>query len=131
MFESSSHQSYYNPELAIDHSSNALVNAEYWNGECGLDCWRINGVYVKQTSDGLVTVERKYGQEEFVLKTSPSNGKARLQSSFMYVTASLGAEAHLFARSNDRRIHYNGRSFVVRNAGHSAGFDERASLRIW
>ena len=44
-----------------------------------------------------------------------------LQSSFLYLTASIGEEAHVFIKSNDRRIHYNGTAFVVRNAGHSAG----------
>ena len=33
----------------------------------------------------------------------------------------MGDEAHVFIKSNERRIHYNGTAFVVRNAGHSAG----------
>ena len=53
------------------------------------------------------SVERRLGQELFTMKTSPSNGKARLQSSFLYVTASLGEESHLFIKSNDRRIHHS------------------------
>ncbi len=77
------------------------------------------------------SVERKHGCELFTLKTSPSNGKARMQSSFLYLTASMGEESHIFVKSNDRRLHYNGHAFVVRNAGHSAGFDESGMLRIW
>jgi hypothetical protein len=49
----------------------------------------------------------------------------------VYATASLGDESHLFVKSNDRRLHYNGKAFVIRNAGHSAGFDEKGQLRIW
>ena len=76
-------------------------------------------------------VERLYGDEKFVMKLSPGNGKLRFQSSFVYITASVGEEAHLFVKSNERRIHYNGKSFVVSNAGHSAGFDEKGLLKIW
>ena len=49
------------------------------------------------------------------------------------VTASLGDESHMFLRSKDRRLHYNGNTgvFIVRNAGHSAGFDEDGELRIF
>ena len=77
------------------------------------------------------SVERKIGDEVFVLKSSPNNGKVRLQSSFFYVTASEGEDAHLFIKSNDRRIHHDGGVFAVRNAGHSAGFDEQGKLKIW
>ena len=76
------------------------------------------------------SVERRLGTEQFILKTSPANGKAKLQSSFMYLTASLGNEAHLFVKSHERRLHYSN-AFVVRNGGHSAGFDETGMLRIW
>ena len=86
---------------------------------------------ILQTADGLVTVDRQHGNEKFSLRTSPSNGKVRLGSSFLYLTASMGDEAHVFIKSNERRIHYNGQAFVVRNAGHSAGFDESGLLRIW
>ena len=57
----------------------------------------------------------------------------KVNSWFLQMTASLGAESHLFLRSNDRRFHYSGETkvFTVRNAGHSAGFDEEGSLRIF
>lgn len=117
---------------SVDKSIQDLENAAYWRTEgTNLDCWVFDNVKITQTPDGLVTVERRYGEEVFTLKTSPSNGKARLQSSFMYLTASMGEESHIFVKSNDRRIHYNGKAFVVRNAGHSAGFDEDGQLRIW
>jgi hypothetical protein len=109
-----------------------LEEADYWRTEgTDLDCWIINSVKITQTRDGLVSVERKHGEELFTIKTSPSNGKARLHSSFMSIPASMGEESHLFVKSNDRRIHYNGKAFVVRNAGHSAGFDDDGQLRIW
>jgi len=117
---------------AINKCVRDLEAAEYWRtSDNELDCWMINNISVKQTTDGLVTVERKHGNEVFNLRTSPSNGKVRLQSSFIYLTASMGDEAHIFVKSNDRRIHYNGAAFVARNAGHSAGFDETGLLRIW
>jgi len=121
-----------NPTWSVEKSIRDLEAAAYWRTEgTNLDCWVFDQVKITQTQDGLVSVERKYGEELFVLKASPNNGKARLQSSFMYLTASMGEESHLFVKSNDRRIHYNGKAFVVRNAGHSAGFDEEGKLRIW
>lgn len=120
-----------NPTWSVEKSIRDLEAANYWRTEADLDCWVFDQVKVTQTQDGLVSVERKYGEEVFILKASPNNGKARLQSSFMYLTASMGEESHLFVKSNDRRIHYNGKAFVVRNAGHSAGFDEEGRLRIW
>ena len=51
------------------------------------------------------SVERKYGNELFTLKTSPSNGKTRMSSSFLYTTASIGPDSHLFVKSNNKRIH--------------------------
>ena len=42
-------------------------------------------------------------------------------------------QSHLLLRSRDRRFHYSGETkvFTVRNARHSAGFDEEGSLRIF
>lgn len=121
-----------NPLSSVEKSIHDLEQAGYWRtDDTDLDCWVFDNVKIMQTPDGLVSVERRHGEEIFKLRTSPSNGKALLQSSFMYLTASMGEESHLFVKSNDRRIHYNGKAFVVRNAGHSAGFDEEGRLRIW
>jgi len=84
-----------------------------------------------QTSDGYVTVERSCGRERVVIKSSPSNGKARFESNFIYVTASVGAKPHLFVKSYERRLHHDGEQFVVRNGGHSAGFDVEGKLTIF
>ena len=69
--------------------------------------------YLSSAFRFLCSVERKLGQELFTMKTSPSNGKARLQSSFLYVTASLGEDSHLFVKSNDRRIHHSRKVTVI------------------
>ena len=76
-------------------------------------------------------VERRYGNLKFLMKSSPANGKIRMESAFLYATASLGPDSHLFVRSNSRRIHYNGSTFVVRNGTQSAGFDEQSQLKLW
>lgn len=120
------------PMSAHERSTIILENVEYWHTEKA-HFWSIDegGCIIQQAFDGYVTVERKYGSELFTMKTSPSNGKARLQSSFIYITASEGPESHLFVKSKDRRIHHSEKAFTVRNAGHSAGFDETGSLRIY
>ena len=97
-----------------------------------MDCWIISGISVKQTRDGLVIIERQNGSEKFIFKTSPNNGKVKLESSFVHVTASLGEESHMFVKSGNHRLHYNGQTnmFIVRNAGNAAGFDESGMLRL-
>ena len=48
---------------------------------------------MRQTRDGLVTVERQIGDRDNILiRTSPSNGKVRFDSRMVQVTASLGQE---------------------------------------
>lgn len=37
---------------------------------------------------------------------------------------------HLFIRHFERRIHFDGAHFIVRNMGHSASFDNQNLLRI-
>lgn len=121
-------------EEAIQASIRTLDEAQYWRTEAGVDCWIFKDVFIQQTMDGLVIVERRLEGGGFVsIKASPSNGKIRINSDFVQITASLGEESHLFLRSKDRRLHYNGASgvFTVRNAGHSAGFDEDGELRIF
>jgi len=49
------------PNQAIAQSIEYLENADYWRTDSDLDCWLINDVSIKQTPDGLVTVERKHG----------------------------------------------------------------------
>jgi len=121
-------------EAAVQESIKTLDEAQYWRTEAGVDSWIFKDVFIQQTMDGLVIVERRLEGGGFVsIKASPSNGKIRLNSDFVQVTASLGEESHLFLRSKDRRLHYNGGNgvFTVRNAGHSAGFDEGGELRIF
>ena len=118
---------------AYDLSLKHLDSSQYWQSENGLDCWLINGISIKQTKDGLVILERQNGLETFAFKTSPSNGKVKLESSFVHATASLGEESHMFVKSGNHRLHYNGQSnmFVVRNGGNAAGFDENGMLRLF
>ncbi|KAG8039465.1 hypothetical protein G9C98_008108 [Cotesia typhae] len=68
---------------------------------------------------------------KYQMRTSPSNGTASLTTPFMHCTASLGQTSHLFVRRGERRMHYDGTSFIVRNAGHSAGFDDNNQLKVY
>jgi len=118
----------------IQESITQLDRAQYWRTDSHVDCWIFNDVFVQQTADGLVIIERTMENGvKISMRASPSNGKIRMDSHFVQVTASLGDESHMFLRSKDRRLHYNGNTgvFIVRNAGHSAGFDEDGELRIF
>ncbi|XP_014467882.1 PREDICTED: uncharacterized protein LOC106740923 isoform X1 [Dinoponera quadriceps] len=106
-----------------------LSTAEYWQTEEGVENWIINNVRVSQTPDGLVRIARN--SNKYQLRTSPSNGTASLTTPFLHCTASLGQTSHLFVRRGERRMHYDGTSFIVRNAGHSAGFDDNNQLKVY
>ncbi|GLG95965.1 uncharacterized protein GBIM_02814 [Gryllus bimaculatus] len=106
-----------------------LQSSQYWVTEEGIENWIVNNVRVSQTQDGLVRVARN--SNKYQLRTSPSNGTASLTTPFLHCTASMGQTSHLFVRRGERRMHYDGASFIVRNAGHSAGFDEKNQLKVY
>ena len=120
-------------DLAVKAAVEMSEQIQYWRDR--EDHWVIGDLHVTQTKDGLVTMERQVRacNTKIVMKASPNNGKVRFDSRLVQVTASLGEESHLFLRAGDRRLHYSGQSsvFTVRNAGHSAGFDEAGVLRIF
>ncbi|XP_045466490.1 uncharacterized protein LOC123675211 isoform X1 [Harmonia axyridis] len=113
----------------VDDAIGILQAANYWMTEDGTDNWIINSVRISQTSDGLVRVGRN--SNKFSLRTSPTNGSASVSSPYMHCTGSMGQTRHLFVRRGERRMHYDGSTFIVRNAGHSAGFDEKQQLKVY
>ena len=73
-------------EEAIQASIRTLDEAQYWRTEAGVDCWIFKDVFIQQTMDGLVIVERRLEGGGFVsIKASPSNGKIRINSDFVQV----------------------------------------------
>jgi len=134
MFEESLHRYRARTDHVTD-SYSILEESQCWQTDSGVICWTGAGITVQQTQDGLVSVERwlHQGKERVLLKASPSNGRVRVDSSFIQMTASRGEESHMFVKSGDRRLHYSGHTGVmmVRQAGHSAGFDGRGEFRIF
>ncbi|XP_049853103.1 uncharacterized protein LOC126334675 isoform X1 [Schistocerca gregaria] len=106
-----------------------LQRAQHWVTDEGIFHWMINSVHISQTQDGLVRVARH--SNKYQMRTSPANGTASLTTPFVHCTASLGQSSHLFVKRGERRMHYDGSSFIVRNAGHSAGFDEKNQLKVY
>ncbi|XP_043470652.1 uncharacterized protein LOC122503939 [Leptopilina heterotoma] len=113
----------------VQEAAAALSSAQYWLTDEGVENWIINNVRISQTPDGLVRIARN--SNKYQLRTSPSNGTASLTTPFLHCTASLGQTSHLFVRRGERRMHYDGTSFIVRNAGHSAGFDDNNQLKVY
>ncbi|XP_011503349.1 PREDICTED: uncharacterized protein LOC105366555 [Ceratosolen solmsi marchali] len=113
-------QSKHGP-ACIQEAAGALSAGQYWLTDEGVENWIINNVRISQTPDGLVRIARN--SNKYQLRTSPSNGTASLTTPFLHCTASLGQTSHLFVKRGERRMHYDCTSFIVRNAGHSAGFD--------
>ncbi|XP_050311542.1 uncharacterized protein LOC126747090 [Anthonomus grandis grandis] len=106
-----------------------LQTTTYWYTDDCTQNWIINNVRISQTADGLVRVGRN--SNKFSLRTSPTNGSASISSPYIHCTGSMGQTRHLFVRRGERRMHYDGTTFIVRNAGHSAGFNEKHELKVY
>ncbi|XP_033246738.1 uncharacterized protein LOC117187906 isoform X1 [Drosophila miranda] len=106
-----------------------IANSAYTCTEDGTEIYDINGFRITQATDGLVKVTRGY--KKGLIRTSPGNGSATLSTPGIYCTASLGQTSHLFVRHNERRMHFDGSCFNVRNAGHSAAFNENNLLIVY
>lgn len=127
--------SFFGPN-AVEECIQILRGTQYWLTEEGVENWIINGIRISQTADGLVRVGR--GTSKYQLRTSPTNGTASLTTPFVHATASIGVPTpnnagapHLFVKRGERRMHCDGKTFIVRNAGHSAGFDELNQLKVY
>ncbi|XP_039438120.1 uncharacterized protein LOC120419495 [Culex pipiens pallens] len=103
--------------------------ANFWLNDDGTEQFQLNGYRIQQTVDGLVKVARMNNRCN--IRTSPTNGSATITTPNIHCTASMGQTSHLFVRREERRMHFDGTSIVVRNAGHSAGFDEWNRLRVY
>jgi len=114
---------------AFQDCCSILQTAQNYVNEDGFENWVINGIRITQTPDGLVRVSRK--GPKYQIRTSPSNGTVSLTTPFIHCTASLGHTPHLFVKRGERRMHFDGMSFIVRNAGHSAGFDEKNHFKVY
>lgn len=79
------------------------------------------------------SIDKRIKENRFFLKTSPGNGKAKIETKSCYLTASQSINPHLYVRSGESRFHYSGANgeFVARYGGHSAGFDSNGAFRIF
>ncbi|XP_033255284.1 uncharacterized protein LOC117194930 [Drosophila miranda] len=83
-----------------------IANSAYTCTEDGTEIYDINGFRITQAADGLVKVTRV--DNKCLIRTSPGN-----------------------VRRNEKRMHFDGSCFIVRNAGHSAGFNENNLLIVY
>ncbi|KAG4074656.1 hypothetical protein HA402_004527 [Bradysia odoriphaga] len=95
----------------------------------GMDVITINDFRIWQMKDGLVTVARM--SLPFKIRASPMNSSFTLSTSHIHCTASSQHSSHLFVRSQDQSMHYDGKNFVVRYNGNSAGFDKNDFLFVY
>uniref|UniRef100_A0A182WIW3 Uncharacterized protein n=1 Tax=Anopheles minimus TaxID=112268 RepID=A0A182WIW3_9DIPT len=106
-----------------------IQNSSYKLEQDGSLQFQVNDFRIIQAGDGLVKIYRF--NNRCSIRTSPLNGCATVTTSSIHCTASLGTSSHLFVRREERRMHFDGATFIVRNAGHSAGFDELDRLRVY
>ncbi|EDX07802.1 uncharacterized protein LOC6735244 [Drosophila simulans] len=113
----------------VSDAHEVIANSTYNCAEDGTEVYDINGFRITQAADGLVKVSRQHSK--CLIRTSPGNGSATLTTTGIHCTASLGKTSHLFVRRNEKRMHFDGSCFIVRNAGHSAGFNENNLLIVY
>ncbi|XP_061399619.1 uncharacterized protein LOC133335353 [Musca vetustissima] len=113
----------------VQAANEVIQNATYSCTDDGTETYDINGFRITQAADGLVKLTRTHNK--CLIRTSPGNGSATLTTMGIHCTASLGKTSHLFVRRNEKRMHFDGSSFIVRNAGHSAGFNEDNLLIVY
>ncbi|XP_070134024.1 uncharacterized protein fest isoform X2 [Drosophila bipectinata] len=113
----------------LQDAHDVVSNSTYNCAEDGTEVYDINGFRITQAADGLVKVTRQHNK--CLIRTSPGNGSATLTTPGIHCTASLGKTSHLFVRRNEKRMHFDGSCFIVRNAGHSAGFNENNLLIVY
>ncbi|XP_068147371.1 uncharacterized protein fest isoform X1 [Drosophila tropicalis] len=113
----------------VQEAHEIISSSSYSCAEDGTEVYDINGFRITQAADGLVKVTRQHNK--CLIRTSPGNGSATLTTPGIHCTASLGKTSHLFVRRNEKRMHFDGSCFIVRNAGHSAGFNENNLLIVY
>lgn len=110
----------------IDQTCYAAQHYRYRIDDEGTDVFHVCNVRISQTQDGMVRIQ----SEPFSIRTSVENRNITLKTPLIHCTASMGTSPHLFVRMNERRVHFDGTNFVVRNMGHSSSFDGANNLRI-
>ncbi|XP_037808195.1 uncharacterized protein LOC119601355 [Lucilia sericata] len=113
----------------VQDANEVIQNSSYTCTDEGTEIYDINGFRITQAADGLVKLTRIHSK--CLIRTSPGNGSATLTTPGIHCTASLGKTSHLFVRRNEKRMHFDGSCFIVRNAGHSAGFNENNLLIVY
>ncbi|XP_067630293.1 uncharacterized protein fest [Eurosta solidaginis] len=113
----------------VQDANEVIQNSTYSCTDEGTEIYEINGFRITQAADGLVKLTRTHNK--CLIRTSPGNGSATLTTPGIHCTASLGKTSHLFVRRNEKRMHFDGSCFIVRNAGHSAGFNENNLLIVY
>ncbi|GLV41710.1 wurstfest, partial [Carabus blaptoides fortunei] len=119
----------YNSHIAVAVSASGSTAALlHPNGNVYQYGSRVEILAYDKHTYGNNNIERN--NDQYNLRTSPSNGSAGISTPFVHCTGSSGEAGHLFVRRGERRMHYSGATFIVRNAGHSAGFEDN-ELKIY
>ncbi|XP_037044934.1 uncharacterized protein LOC119080632 isoform X1 [Bradysia coprophila] len=115
--------------IFANEARNVVQRSSHFHSNDGTDEYYINDFRISQKPDGLVKVTRS--NNRCLIRTSPEHHSATLTTANIHCTASLSHTPHLFVRRQEQSMHFDGSSFVVRNNGHSAGFDENNYLRVY
>lgn len=113
--------------------NNANTTYHYLVERDGSEVFIIRNIRIVQGKDGMVRIYyRPYARPGEIpdMRISIENRSITLKGIGFYCTASMGNTPHLFIRNCERRVHFDGFSYIVRNLGHSACLDRDNNLRI-
>lgn len=112
--------------ICISACLRILQNVKFWKNKDGTENWVLNGFRVTKEKSGCIRVARDLLQYKFRLDR---NGTCSLSTPNIHCTAALGG--HIYAKSGDKKIHYDGQNFIVKNGSHSGGFDRNTQLKLF
>lgn len=114
---------------SLAESIEVVQQARHTQDSNGSEVIEIDQFRITSDDDGIICIERL--NTSCCIRINPRKAAITLTSPHIHVTASIGKSPHLFVRQGDRRIHFDGAVFCVRNGGYSAGFDEKNQVTIF
>ncbi|XP_077301615.1 uncharacterized protein LOC143922267 [Arctopsyche grandis] len=123
---------YFNSQYGRGSVSDAVSlmhGSQYWFNDFDQENWKVGNVRISQSSNGSIRIY--HDAHTYKICLNPTQGAVSIKNPQFQCTASLISNGHLFVRKGDRRMHYDGNLFVVRNGGQSAAIDENNQLKLY
>ncbi|XP_077301925.1 uncharacterized protein LOC143922535 [Arctopsyche grandis] len=114
---------------SINNAWSVMHASQYWLSNINHENWKVGNVHISQSSNENIRIYHDAYTYEICL--NPTQGTVSIKNQQFQCTASLNSNGHLFVRRGDRRMHYDGIFFIVRNGGQSAAIDPNNQLTLY